>query len=48
VEVGLEVPNHVKFLVCFYLFSCSYFVGVLEDIIFLVCDFLTFNYKILV
>jgi len=24
VDVGLEVPNHVKFYVCFYLFFCSY------------------------
>ena len=41
VDVGLEVSNHVKFPVCFYLFLCSYLwvCFCLKRLLFLVCDF---------
>ena len=42
-DVGLEVPNHVKFPVCFYLFFCSYLWVCfrLKRLLFLVRDFPT-------
>jgi len=44
VDVGLEVPNHVKFPVCFYLFFYSYLWVCfrLKRLLFLVRDFLRF------
>ena len=43
VDVGLEVSNHIKFSVCFYLFFLLLFMGVLslEEIIFSARDFPT-------
>jgi len=43
VNVGIEVPNHIKFLVCFYLFFCSYLWVCfrLKRLLFLVRDFPT-------
>ena len=43
VDVGLEVSNHFKFSVCFYLFFLLLFMGVLslEEIIFSARDFPT-------
>ena len=48
VDVGLEVLNHIKFPICFYLFFCSYLwvCFCLKRLLFLVHDFPTLVSKL--